>query len=317
MVALAATLLVGCGDDDPRASGDDAPWRTSSAPVETTGLVWASSSTVHLSDGTTIETGGAVRAFVVAGDGVFFVRAEGESDSSAFTGANLWFAAPGDEPVETGLTVASERVAVSPDGARLAVLDADLDDGSAVMRMFNLASGGETTSEDGMDTSGVDDPVDHLLETEVEILGIDADTVWARVIEGDYAYDLATGEGRPAEAPVGNGGDPLVSPDGTWRIEKPATGTDRVVGSDGSQVDLVVDEPRWNLSWWADAETAVGTVITGPGTGKRTEPGDTVQLLSCSVPSGECAAHPESAGEKVTFPIGATVSGIVLQDEQG
>lgn len=180
-LALVAMLLAGCGDDPDL--DDDAAWRTSTDSVDTDGLVWASGSTVHLGDGTTIDTGGPIRAYLVAGDGVFFVPAESEEDSLQFSGADLFFAAPGAEAVDTGLRVADDGIAVSPDGSRLAILDADYDDGSAVMRLFDLSSGEAFTSEDGMDTSEYGDPVNHLLESEVEILGITDEEVGDRVPE--------------------------------------------------------------------------------------------------------------------------------------
>ena len=45
-------------------------------PVDVTGLAWATGSTVQLADGSTIDTGDPVQAFVVGGDGVFFVPAD-------------------------------------------------------------------------------------------------------------------------------------------------------------------------------------------------------------------------------------------------
>ncbi|KRE99587.1 hypothetical protein ASG88_13265 [Nocardioides sp. Soil777] len=90
-------MLVGaCGADRPDLD-EDAGWRTSRAPVGTGGLVWAAGSTVHLADGTSIDVGGPVRAFVVAGDGVFFVPAESADDigSAQFADAELMFSAPG------------------------------------------------------------------------------------------------------------------------------------------------------------------------------------------------------------------------------
>lgn len=316
-VALAVTLA-GCGGGTTSGGArvDDA-WRTSRAPVDRAGLVWASGSQVHLGDGRVVDAGRDVRAYVVAGDGVFFVPADAEDDNATFSGAELWFVAPDGEAAATGVEVDDTGVAVSPDGSALAVLDADYDEGSARMRIFDLAAGKEVVSEDGMDTSGIGDPVDHLLESEVEILGIDDEEVYARVIEGYYAYDLVSGEGREvdgaSDAP-GYGSDPAESPDGQWRIEKPEAGPDRVVDADGAEVPLEVGTPRWNLAWWADAATAVGTTITGPGRGKRTTPGDTVRLLACTVPAGRCETYDDSAGQRVLFPLRSTVPAITLAD---
>jgi hypothetical protein len=307
--ALLIGSLVGCSDD--LDLDDSAPWRTSRTPVATEGLVWATGSTVHLADGTTVDTGATVRAFVVGGDGVFFVPAEAEDDIFTFTDAPLWFAAPGREAEDTGLAVDATGVAVSPDGSTLAVLDADTDDGSAVMRLFDLSSGEATTSEDGMDTSGIDDPVHHLLESEVEILGITDDEVWARALEGDFAYDLATGEGRELgddEPTPGATADPQRSPDGSWGFEERRGLHDVLVSSAG---DVVVPDPgtaRWALSRWVDDRTVLGVAVDGPGKGDVIGPGDSLTLVTCEVPSGACRSVAGTTGEQVVFPLG-TVPG--------
>lgn len=147
----AAALLAGCDSGGGRAIDDDAARRTSTAHVETTGLAWAVDSTVHLPDGATIDTGEEIRAFLVAGDGVFFVpAADAGSTDGPFVDAPLWFVTPGGEPEDTGLEV-TERggVVASPDGRFLAVLDADTDEGSAVMRIFDLSTGEVHGSADG------------------------------------------------------------------------------------------------------------------------------------------------------------------------
>lgn len=309
LLALAlAFVLGGCGNDDEPDPVDDASWRTSTDPVATGGLAWATGSTVTLGDGTTIETGDPVRAFVVAGDGVFFVPGEDEDDSLQFSQAPLYFAAPGTEPVDTGLEVAYDALATSPEGDTLVVLEADYDTGEAAMRFFDLADGTAYTSTVGME-SDPEDPVHHLLEAEVQIWGTTEDEVHVAALEGDFVYDLATGEGRPAgedEDRPGWGTDPLESPDGQWSVKSPPTAPDRVVGRDGQEVALAVDEPRWWLSWWADEETVVGSVVTGPGSGKRMAPGDRSTLLSCVVPSGACTTFPESTGRRVLLPVGAS-----------
>lgn len=304
-LVLVAGALGGCSDD--LDLDDSAPWRTSRAPVATEGLVWAAGSTVHLADGTTIDTGAPVRAFVVGGDGVFFVPAEAEDDMFAFTDAPLWFAAPGREAEDTGLAVGSSAVAVSPDGSTLAVLDADTDEGSAVMRLFDLSSGEATTSDDGMDTSGIDDPVHHLLESEVEILGITDDEVAARALDGDFAYDLDTGEGRELgddEATPGAPTDPQRSPDGSWGFEERPGLHDVLVSSAG---DVVVPDPgtaRWSLSRWVDDRTVLGVAVDGPGKGDVVGPGDSLTLVTCEVPSGACRSVAGTTGVRVVFPLG-------------
>ncbi|WP_104107797.1 hypothetical protein [Nocardioides sp. 616] len=315
--ALVATLLSGCGDDaGAGAVAEDAAWRTSTDPVEVRGLAWAAGSTVHLADGTEIHTADPVRAFLVAGDGVFYEPlAQDEEDGSSFAGGPLYFAAPGREPVDTGLSAYDREIAASPDGTTLVLLDTDHDEGRAVLRFFDLATGEAFTSEDGMENDH-DDPEWNLSEAEVHVRGVSDDAVYVSALEGNYVYDLATGEGRPAgedDEPPGWDAGPSQSPDGRWRIEQRDTGPDRVVDRDGEEVDLVLEEPRSALSWWADEETVVGTVARGPGRGNRTRPGDAVSLLSCVMPSGECTTYPESTGQLVLFPAGSEIQGIYLQ----
>ena len=303
-LAVLAGSLAGCADDEP-ALDNSAAWRTSRASVATDGLAWAAGSTVHLPDGTTVDTGTPVRAFLVGGDGVFFVPAEGADDEVTFTGAPLWFASPGSEAEDTGLRVASTGVAVSPDGTALAVLDADYDEGSAVMRLFDLSSGEENTSEDGMDTSGIGDPVDHLLESEVEILGITDQEVAARVINGDWSYDLATGEGRvlEGEEPPGVPADPELSPDGEWRIDLRPGLRDALVAPSGDEVVPDTGTPRWTLSSWVDADTVLGVAVDGPGEGDEIGPEDALALMTCQVPSGACRPVDGTSGERVVLPL--------------
>src|SRR4051794_27234632 len=103
---LAAGLLSACDSGGDAAEvDDDAAWRTSTAAVETAGLTWAVGSTVHLPDGTPIDRGEPVRAYVVAGDGVFFVPSSEVAEDTPFVDAPLWFAAPDEEAEDTGLAV--------------------------------------------------------------------------------------------------------------------------------------------------------------------------------------------------------------------
>ncbi|WP_110182281.1 hypothetical protein [Nocardioides solisilvae] len=320
MLALVLGLtLAGCGDDGPGGLGtvdDDAAWRTSTDPVTTEGFAWATGETVHLGDGTTIDTGVPVGAFVVAGDGVFVVPGESD-DGSPFAGPGLRFAAPGADPVDTGLLVGRDGLVATEDGSTLVVLEADYDTGAAAMRFFDLATGEARTSTDGMEHES-SDPVNELLESEAQIWGIDGETVHVATLDGDYVYDVTTGEGRKDEGdradwPFGTPDEPEVSPDGRWRIVGSAEEGFGVVGSDGEPVALDVEGERWSLSWWVDEQTAVGSVAEGPGEGPRMVAGDTATLLSCVVPSGECTLYPESSARLVSFPVGFPVGGLDLR----
>ena len=302
-LAVLAGSLGGCSPDVADEVEDDASWRTSAAPVDTGGLTWSAGSTVHLADGATIDTGTPVRALLVGGDGVFFVPFDAGDDDGQFGGADLFFAAPGDAAVDTGLDVDSEGVAVSPDGTHLAVLATDYDTGGAEMRLYDLASGEAITTEDGFD-SDRSDPVHDLLESEVAVLGITEDEVYARTTDGDWAYDLDSGEARELgdELVPGWGDDPLVSPDGAWRIEQRDGPGDVVVHRSGDEVVPDAGTARSTLSRWLDDRTVIGVAIDGPGEGGTIGPDDTVTLMTCTVPSGECTLLPDTAGELVHLP---------------
>jgi hypothetical protein len=105
----------GTGKDD---GPDDAAWAQSTDPVPARGLVWAEGSVVHLSDGTTIDTGSAMTTYVVAGDGVYFTPAASEDDveHGNMTTGPLHFADRDGEVSDTGLTVYVESIGSSPDG---------------------------------------------------------------------------------------------------------------------------------------------------------------------------------------------------------
>lgn len=320
-VAIAAALLLasalsGCADDRPAlddlALGGPAPWRTSTVPVDTGGLAWATGETVHLGDGTTIDTGTPLQAFLVGGDGVFFVPLDSEDDGR-FRGADLFFAGPDAGGVDTGLDVDDEGVAVSPDGSHLAVLATDYDDGAAEMRLFDLSSGEDVTATDGFDPDP-DDPVQDLLESEVSIEGISDEEVYAGTLQGRYAYDLDTGEGRAVgddETVPGLVLDPLVSRDGDWRIEQTAGLRDVVVGPEGDELVPDAGTPRWTLTSWLGASTVIGVAIAGEGSGDTVGPGNSLALMTCRVPSGTCETVPGTEGERVLLPL-RTVPGALV-----
>ena len=214
--------------------------------------------------------------------------------------------------------MAGDGLAASPDGTRLAVLDADLDTGEATMRLFDLVSGEQVTSDDGMDTSDIEDPVHHLLEMEVEILGISDVEVAARVVNGDYAYDLGTGAGRALgdEPAPGEAGDPLVSPDGRARIVQREALRDVVV-EQGDEVVPRAGSSRVTLSRWVDDDTVLGVAIDGPRRGQEIGPEDTLTLITCAVPSGACRQVPGTTGERVVLPLGTRPTTVIGLEAAG
>ncbi|GAA1941431.1 hypothetical protein GCM10009797_38230 [Nocardioides hwasunensis] len=286
---------------------DDAAWRTSGDPVDTGGLVWAVGSTVHLGDGSTFETGAPMRALLLGGDGAFFVPLDPEGDHGRFVGADLFFVdASGGDAVDTGLDVDDEGVAVTPDGTHLAVLATDHDSGAAEMRLYDLTSGASTTTEEGFDTDPAD-RVRDLDESEVAILAITDDEVYARTTGGDVVYDLDSGEARELgvdEVVPGSGEDRLRSPDGAWRIEQGDGLRDVLAGASGADVVPDTGSRRWSLTRWLDRRTVLGITVDGPSEGEEIGPDDVLALMTCQVPAGACRTVPGTRGELVLLPLG-------------
>lgn len=316
---LALPLLAGCGEDDPRPAGPASPgttaasWTASSDPLETGGLIWAAGSTVHLADGTTIETGRAVDSYVVAGDDVYFTTGELVDDDGAAIDATALYAAGRDgEPEQVADGVATPLA--SPDGHYLVFLDvvsSDERDGADTTQVetvvVDLRSGDVRRSTEGMGDPGTDDFADLYNEAEIGVRRVTDDTAYVGAADGDYAIDLATGEGErldPGDLSWDRRpGDP-ASPDGHWRIADTDDLRDRLVSGDGTRVTPRTGTPRWDLDHWTDDGLAVGFAIDGPGNGSRITDADSFALMGCVVPTGRCRVVEETTGQTIRFPAG-------------
>ncbi len=331
VLALAALgALAGCGDapadGQAGAASDsaDGAWRTSTDPLPTDGLAWASGSTVHLADGTTIDTGAPLRTFVVAGDGVFFLPAE-DSEDEASTGIDeqeVQYAAPGGEVTATGLTLVTRTLAASPDGRYLGGIDASVGEQDeygtpvATARVFDLETGEEVVrSAEGMGDPGEDDLSVLYENVEIDVAALTSDTAYVEVADGTLAYDLASGDSTTADPPEL---DATTSPDGAWQvIDRPGL-ADVLESTDGEVVAPRTGSERWTLSFWADDDTVVGVAVDGPGRGPRVDPDDTTRLMTCTVPAGRCDVVADTAGELVVLPAKtAPYSGLQLQAGEG
>lgn len=293
-------LLAGCGSDGTGDVDDSAAWRTSSDPVDPTGLIWASGQTVHLADGTTLDVGADVAQFAVAGDGIFFFEDDGGDQGNDLRRAPLLYGADGAAPVDTGLEVDGDMVAASPDGTHLAAIVMNDDDTRATVMVFDLTSGDVVRSTDGLEPGS--DPAFEFAEAELSVLGIDDELLYGRSLEGDFAWDLVTGEGRESD-PMSRPSD-TTSPDGAWTIQAERDGTVRAVESpSGEQVPLQLPAgQRSYLTAWADDSTAVGVSVEG-GAEEGLDPGDTVRLLTCRVPDGECEVRTDVPDGTVVLPM--------------
>ncbi|MBC2931783.1 hypothetical protein [Nocardioides sp. zg-1228] len=330
---LATALLLGAGCSDTPGEGergtegtggggaggkgtsgppDDTAWTTSSDPVEAGGLVWASGGVVHLSDGTTVDVGGPMATYVVAGDGVYFTPAASDAaatEHGSMTTGPLRFA-DRDGVSDTGLTVYVESIGSSPDGRYVGFVDATSGPadrfsghprGTAVV--VDLTSGERVVeTADAMGDPEQDDLARDYAEVDLGVRFADAGSA---VVEGlgDVLVSLPDGEVTPTDQSPRSPADP-VSPDGAWSIDDRGL-DDRIVSREGRPVPVRTGTPRRDLRWWLDDSTVVGIAISGPATGQQIGPGTTSTLVTCQVPDGRCTPVDGTTDERILFPVGA------------
>lgn len=319
-VAAAALLLTaGCSDSsggttpDGGSGADADAWATSTDPVEAGGLVWATGSVVHLSDGTTIDVGGPLTTYVVAGDGVYFTPAESDeaaTEHGTMTTGPLHFADRDGEVVDTGLTVYVESIGSSPDGRYLGLVDATSgpeDRFSGLPRataiVVDLTTGERVVeTADGMGDPEEDDLAHDYPEVYLGVRFPDAGSAYVEGL-GDVIYSLPDGDGAPTDEGVRSPSDP-TSPDGAWTIRDRGF-DDEVTSRQGEPTLIRTGTPRRDLRWWLDDSTVVGIAIAGAGTGQDLGPDNTSTLVTCQVPAGSCTLLDATTGARVTFPVGA------------
>lgn len=318
-VALAAAVLLLAGCSDPSSAGDPAgrgssdpgaaAW-TSTDPVDASGLVWASEGVVHLSDGTTVDVGGPITTYVVAGDGVWFTPAESEEAGtrhSTMTTGPLHVVGRDGEVTDTGVTVYVESLGSSPDGRYLGFVDAtsgEEDDFTgtpqATAVVVDLSTGDrvvETT--DGMGDPDEDDLDHDYPEVSLSVRFPDAGSAYVQGLDGDRLYTLPAGDAEvvePIDSPLH---DPLdrTNQDGTWTIDDRG-GVDVLRSADGQRVRPRTGTASWQLGWWQDAGTVVGAASDG----------EAATLVTCVVPSGDCTPLEGTTGRLLRFPAGVAPS---------
>jgi hypothetical protein len=298
---------------------DDAAWTQSTDPVPARGLVWAEGGVVHLSDGTTVDTGSAMTTYVVAGDGVYFTPAASEDDveHGNMTTGPLHFADRDGEVSDTGLTVYVESIGSSPDGRFLGLVDATSgpkDDFSdypqATAVVVDLSTGERVVdTTDGMGAPDEDDLAHDYPEVYLGVRFPDDETAFVEGL-GDHVFALPDGTGEPTDEGIRSPTDP-VSPDGSWSIDDRGY-DDRIRSTDGDPVEVSTGTPRRELRWWLDASTVVGIAIDGPGAGLELGPRNTSTLVTCQVPDGTCTPVEGTQGERIRFPVGAGDEGLDL-----
>lgn len=300
---LAAAACTPDATDEPTPA--DGPWRVSEDPVATDGLPRAVDTTVHLADGTTVETEHPIGAYVVAGDGVYYVPAPSDPDEEfqpTDTDAELWYADRDGEVTSTGNRVLASSLSASPNGRYVAWIDQvsgqrdDFGTPQAEAVVWDLERGEEVVrATDGMGDPAADDFAAAYPEADLDIALLADTTAYVDGLGETWAFELSSGDGEmlsdDAEVPAY---DPLsrVSPDGTWTI-RGGEQNQVIVGQDGRRVEPQMATPRWTLLGWVDDRTVYGVAEAGEPT-----------LKLCTVPQGRCRELVGTAGEQVIFPQG-------------
>lgn len=313
---LLALALTGCGDD----TGAD--WPSGGPSIDPRGLVWATGSTVHLGDGSTIDTGFPIDAYVVAPTGVYAVAEPPADDDSGVRFAELQRVTPdGTEP--TGAHPEPTTLTVSPDGTHLAFIDrSGKADGFgtplAEAVVVDLASGKEILrSADGMGDTDSDDLTDLYEELPPEILGISATRAYVITTDDVRSVDLDSGDVEVVGEDTGDVNEEpwydalqrdLIAdnPNGQWSIRPQQGAAPQLVGTADTVVETRLSaadvgisgldpQPKglsWTLDSWLDDTTAVGTARVS----SSLDGSETQVLITCTVPDGGCRAVPGTEG---------------------
>ena len=324
---LVATLAMttACGSDDP--AGSPASWPTTSTPVATDGLIWASGSTVHLPDGSTIDTGDLAGAYVVAGAGVWFASADpDEREGNALPELRI---ATADGVQDLGVHPAIGSLTTSADERWLAFIDR-LEEGAGAAEavVVDLTTGEEVVrSSEGLlpsETEGAD-WTDLYEDAPVGMLGVVDGTAYVQGLNAFVSHDLSTGESisEDLDWEAIRASDwwqslhvtaPLPNADRTWQIPAQAFGARPVLESaDGERVTTTLPDAtgplgspdvtgpsleEWSLGGWSDATTVVGKTPSRDGSSADWM---SPVLITCVVPSGGCTVV-EGTEEGINLP---------------
>lgn len=322
----ALVLTTACTpDDDPAASTTS--WPTTSTPVATDGLIWASGSTVHLPDGSTIDTGRLAGAYVVAGAGVWFASSEpDELDGNELPELRV-ATADGVEDLDAHPGIGS--LTTSADGRWLAFIDRlEGGAGAAEAVVVDLTTGEEVVrSSEGLlpsETEGAD-WTDLYEDAPVGMLGVLDGAAYVQGLSSLVTYDLSTGEATSSDLDWEkirstdwyaslHRTAPLWNPDRTWQIpaqelgvtpvlesaagERVATSLPSATGPLGSPDVTGPALEEWSLGGWIDGTTAIGLTPSRDGADADwLHPA----LITCVVPGGECSVV-EGTEEGVNLP---------------
>ena len=253
-----------------------------------------SGSTVHLPDGSTIDTGDPAGAYVVAGAGVWFASAEpDELEGSVLPELRV---ATADGVEDLGVHPGIGSLTTSADGRWLVFIDRlEGDAGAAEAVVVDVGAREEVVrSSEGLlpsETEGADWS-DLYQDAPFGMLGVVDDTAYVQGLDALVCYDLPTGEATSADLDWEairasdwrqslHRSAPLPNADRTWQVPAQGLGATPVLESaDGERVTTTLPDPtgplgspdvtgppleEWSLGGWSDATTVVGKTPSRDG----------------------------------------------------
>lgn len=293
---MLVAALAGCGDEASRVPGGR-DWPTGE-PLAAEGLVWATGHTVHLADGTSVDTQHAFSEYAVAGNAVWFTRADPADPDRSLDRGRLWRASrDGVERTDAHAT----ELAATADGRYLVFLDPVNGPGSEdgtkayVLVAVDTRTGEETLrTTEGMDDAGGVSLEDAYGEGEPYLAAVSGTTAYVTALGSSHAFDLVTGEVEEVdsdEVPSPGSVPELWNRPHTWAIaDSGSLYRDVLRADDGTSVTPRTRRTTWDLLRWLDDDTVLGREVWVAGTPSAhlTLPVDGSILITCEVPSGRC-----------------------------
>lgn len=287
-------------------------WPRAGDPLPVRGLTWAKGHTVHLPDGTTIDTEQPIGDFVVAGDAVYFTPAESTREDGDDSYPRLHRATTaGVEKLKAPVT----EFYASPDGRYLVYLDPESgpkdDYGTAVTTLVAVDTrAGKETIRSTKHLGTTDDEISALYEDNgVSLLAVTSKQAYVSDPYGDIrAVDLATGDEEgvePSEVPDHGLDDKGWNASHQWQIQETYDVRDTLLGEDGKPVKFRTGTPphgwvatqRRDIVAWIDDSTLAMIAIERDSLdlpdGKTVSFGnEEAVLMTCTVPAGRCERVP-------------------------